>query len=105
MLAGLRQGLDLREHFLDPAADVLAFFPQLNGLTPQPDQFLFAIFELLPQPLGVALSIGLSLAGSLEHLYSAINFLFQCLEIVGGNLLRYLFHCIQSHNSTFPEEE
>ena len=33
ILAGLRQGLDLREHFLDSAADILAFFLQLNGLT------------------------------------------------------------------------
>ena len=80
--------------FFYPAANVLALFLQLHSFAAEPDQFLLAIFQLLPKPLRIALGIGLSLAGSLEHLYSAINFLLQRLEIVGWNLFRYLFHCI-----------
>jgi superoxide dismutase, Cu-Zn family len=101
-LAGLSNRLDLLQHFFDSPANLFPLFFQPDGLAPQHDQFFFPILHLLPHALRIPFGRNLSLPSCLEHLYGAINFVFERLKIVCRNLLCYLFNRVQRHDCTLP---
>ena len=81
----------LVEHFFDSSPNFFAVSAQLHHVAAQRLHFLVSFFQLLTQTLHVPLSRRFGLARRFVHLNRAINFGFQRLEIVGGNLSRYLF--------------
>src|SRR4029434_2239420 len=93
----LRHGFHLVEHFFDSSPNFFAVFAQLHHLAAQRLQFFIALIKLFAQTLHVPLSHGLGLTRRFVHLNRAINFGFQRLEIVGGNLSRYLFKTSARH--------
>src|SRR5262249_22615983 len=95
--------VDLPHHLLHPAANLFAVLAELYRFPAQRLGLFFPIPQLLLQTLHVPLSRHLCLARGLVHLNSAINLVFQRLEIVGRNLSRYLVNRFQSHNSLLPE--
>src|SRR4029077_1409586 len=101
----LGEGLDLGQHLFHAAANVLALFLQLHCVATKADEFFFAVFQLLPQALGIAFGRRLGLTSRLVHLYGAINLLFQRLKIVGWSLIWHCFDCIGRHKRTFPNKE
>src|ERR1039458_2535662 len=54
----MRQHFHLAQHFLHPAADVLAILAQLHQFAAHGFIFFLALLELLAQPLGIALGSG-----------------------------------------------
>src|SRR5580698_280173 len=103
-LAGFGNGLDLFQHFLHPAADFFPLFFQLHSIATQSQKLIFAVFQLLPQPLRVTLRRRLRLPRRFVHLYGAVNFLFERLKIIRRNLLRHLLDCVQRHKG-IPHQE
>src|ERR1700751_936050 len=78
--------IDLAHHLFDPSLYLFAIFAKRHRLAPQGFNLLFPFLELLAQPLHVAFGREPALTRSLIHLNSAINLVFQSLEIVGRNL-------------------
>ena len=100
----LPDGVDVAQHFFHATAYFFPILAQLNSLAAQGIDLLFALFELLTQALGVALG-RLGFARRLVQFNSAINLLFQGLEIVGGNLGRYLFNSFENHGELHPKRK
>src|SRR5215470_11498752 len=100
----LADAVDLAQHLLYTPAYFLAVLSQLDGLATQGFHFLLALLELLTQALHIALGRSLGLPCGLVQFNSAINLLFKCLEIVDGNLGRYLFYSFENHGELHPLE-
>jgi hypothetical protein len=61
----LAQAFHLVQHFFHPAADVFPILAQLHQFAAQRLILFFALFQLLPQPPGIALGMGARFLGGL----------------------------------------
>src|SRR5260370_29404686 len=93
----MRQAFHLAQHLFDPGSYIFAILAHLHEFTAHSFVLFLALFELLPQPLHVALGGSPSFFRGLVQLNGAINFVFQRLKIFRRNLRRYLFHGFHGH--------